>query len=368
MRWTILEAANLLMSFSKPRFSLAHRFVRSLSSSCAVLLLAGCGRTPKPSPAESASAAPASTSSAAAPSESTAAGSKAPNVAAPKRLTSLPISAYATTIAMDDDAVYLMTNNAAYRLVDGEPAHGIRLDLGIGPVLTRSAFVFWSNGAIWSAPKQGGVTRELAKFPHQPQYFVSSEDAVAWVDQTDDGLYTIQTLDGRQARVLASSSGEIRALNMVRDSVYFVQRPSDDAWRIGVVRLDGTAPEYGALNQGRAPSQLAGSDGIYYFSLDKVRISKLSLDLRREEVQVKDLVCSPIHVSNRIYCGCVEGLFDVTKDDTHQPRVLVHDPAGSITSLTSTARAVAWTVDLGANQLAVEMLPLPEGDGSPPAP
>lgn len=293
------------------------------------------------------------------PSAATAPASKD---RAPTRLISLPTSAYAASVAMDDDAVYLMTSNAAYRLVEGEPAHGIRLELGIGPVLTPTAFVFWSNGAIWSAPKQGGETRELGKFPHQPQYFVSSGDAIAWVDQTDDGLYSIQTLNGRAPRVLTSSVGEIRALDMIGDTVYFVQRPTDDSWSVGAVRRDGSAPEYGPTRKGRAPSQLVGSEALYYYDLDKAQIVQLSLDLRGEDVQLKDFVCSPIHVSSRIYCGCVEGLFDVTLD-TKRPRVISHDRPGSITSITSTAKAVAWVVDLGPGQLAVDLLPASEVDG-----
>ncbi len=276
--------------------------------------------------------------------------------ATPKRLTTLPVSAYRVSLAMDDEAVYLMTSNAAYRLVDGEPVNGLRLDLGIGPVLTRTAFVFWANGAIWSAPKSGGDRRELAKFPHQPQYFVSSGEAIAWVDQADDGQYTIQTLDGSTPRVLLSSKGEIRALDMIGDAIYFVQRPVDDSWRIGFVHRDGREPRFTVAKKGRAPSQLTGSDSIYYFDLDTKRILRLSLDLQQEVVQSTDLVCSPMHASTRIYCGCVEGLFDVD-EQTHQPRVLVHDRPGSITSVTSDSKAVAWTVDVGSDRLAVDFLP-----------
>jgi hypothetical protein len=325
-------------------------------------LSVACGRDSKPAPSrvEDSSSASASGS---APSRNVA----PPKIPAPKRLATLPVSAYRTSIAMDDEAVYLMTSNAAYRLVEGEPTHGIQLDLGIGPVLTRTAFVFWSNGSIWSAPKQGGITRELAQFAHQPQYFVSSGEALAWVDQTEEGLYTIQTLDGRKSRVLSSSWGEIRALAMIGELVYFVQRPTDDSWRIGFVHLDGRAPEYTAARKGRAPSQLTGSDGIYYFELDTMRILKLSTDLSREEVQLKDLVCSPIHVHSRIYCGCVEGLFDVGKD-TQKPRVLAYNRPGTITSVTSNSKAVAWTVDVGPDQLAVDTLSASEAEGQVPAP
>lgn len=321
---------------------------KRLSAPCAALLTLACGREPKPAQPR-ASASTAVVHDAAAPSATA-------DSASPTRLTTLPVSAYRVTLAMDDDAVYLMTSNAAYRLVDGEPPHGLRLDLGTGPVLTRTSFVFWSNGAIWSAPKAGGDAHELAKFPHQPQYFVSSGDAFAWVDQSDDGLYTIQTLNGGAPRVLLSSMGEIRALDMIGDVVYFVQRPVDDSWRIGFVHRDAREPQFAVTRKGRAPSQLTGSDGIYYFELDTRRILKLSLDLRQEEVQLTDLVCSPIQVTTRIYCGCVEGLFDVSKE-SHQPRVLVHDRPGSITNITSNSRGVAWTVDVGSEQLAVDFLP-----------
>ncbi|HEX2670194.1 MAG TPA: hypothetical protein VHM25_04945 [Polyangiaceae bacterium] len=327
--------------------------VKRLSVSCLALISFACGRDSKSAPprlADSTSAAP----EIAKPAPS----AKLPD-APPQRLTTLPVSPYQTAIAMDDDAVYLMTSNAAYRLVDGEPARGLRLDLGIGPVLTRTSFVFWSNGVIWSAPKEGGDARELAKFAHQPQYFVTSGEAFAWVDQSDDGLYTIQTLVGRKPHVLVSSVGELRSLDMIGEVVYFVQRPTDDTWRIGFAPRDGRDPQYSAPRKGRAPAQLTGSDGIYYYDLDTKRVLKLSLDLRQEHVQLTELVCSPIQVSTRIYCGCVEGLFDVGKD-TQKPRILSYNRPGAITNITSNSKAVAWTVDVGSDQLAVDFLPASE--------
>ena len=327
---------------------------KSVSCACALFLF-GCGRDGQRSQAELAVASPAARASVMA---ETPPKPKPPELPAPTRLTSLPISAYASSLALDDDAVYLLTSHAAYRLVDGQPAHGIRLELGIGATLTESAFIFWSEGSIWRAPKQGGVTRPLAQLSHQPQYFVASGEAFAWVDQSEGGLYTIQTLVAGRPTVLVSSPGEIRALNMISDAVYFVERPSDDAWRLGVVRIGGGKPEYATERKGRAPALLAGVDGLYYYDLDQSKVLKRSLDLRSEQVQLDNFVCSPIYVSSRIFCACVEGLFEVAKD-TRTPSVLVHDRPGTITNISANAKRVAWIADLGQDQLAVDTLPIP---------
>jgi len=69
-------------------------------------------------------------------------------------------------------------------------------------------------------------------------------------------------------------------------------------------------------------------------------------------------ICSPIYVSSRIFCACVEGLFEVAKD-THTPTVLVHDRPGTITNISANSKRVAWIVDLGQDQLAVDTLPIP---------
>jgi hypothetical protein len=50
-------------------------------------------------------------------------------------------------------------------------------------------------------------------------------------------------------------------------------------------------------------------------------------------------------------------VFDVSKT-TRQPSILSHDRPGSITSIVSTAKAVAWLVDVGPGLLAVDFLPL----------
>ena len=47
---------------------------------------------------------------------------------------------------------------------------------------------------------------------------------------------------------------------MVRDAVYFVERPTPASWRIGVVRTSGGSPEYTKERSGRRPALLTGED------------------------------------------------------------------------------------------------------------
>jgi len=273
----------------------------------------------------------------------------------PTRLVELPVSAYATTLSLDDDAAYLMTPNAAYRLVPGEPLRRIELDLGFGATLTGSGLVYWSKGRILRTPKAGGEIEDLAGLPDQPQYFVASGDVFVWVARDEGGSHAIGTLRGREPQILVSSKTELSALDLVADAVYFIERPTDGSWRIGVVSLAGGKPKYGAEHKGRRPALLTGTDAIYYWDVDTRETRHVSLDLREEEVLLRDLVCSPLHAASNLYCGCVEGLFGVSKS-THEPRVLSFGRPGSITNVQSDARRVVWTVDLGRDRLAVDSL------------
>src|SRR5688572_3319804 len=73
---------------------------------------------------------------------------------------SLPVSAYHVSIAAgDDDIFYLLTATAAYRLEPARATVVMPLDLGAGAAATRSSIVFWSQGAVWTAPKAGGAPR-----------------------------------------------------------------------------------------------------------------------------------------------------------------------------------------------------------------
>lgn len=281
-----------------------------------------------------------------------------PALAEPVRLVSMPVAAYGTSLALDDDGIFLLTSNAAYKLAPGQPPQGLQLDLGFGAVLTRSGFVFWHSGAVWHTAKHGGQPQRLTELPHTPQYFVTDGDNLAWVDRSEADVYSIQSLVGKKPLVLLTSETELSAVHMIRGAVYFVHKAADTSWRIGRINVTGGAPKYSASHTGPTPSLLTGSQDVFFYDLKTSEVRTLSANVDGEHAWLKDFVCSPAYEANNVYCGCVEGLFQISAEHPHRPKVLSHGRPGSITAIRADDKRVVWTVDTGPNQLAVDLLPL----------
>ena len=320
----------------------------SLAATLAVswVVALGCGRSAPPPEREKAPPPPPSASA-----------PKKDAVPAPTRLLELPISAYQASLAFDDDATFLLAPDAAYRLVPGEPARRLEVALGFAAALTRSAFVYWADGKLLRTPKTGGAPAVLARLEKQPQVIAAAGERFAWLSLDDDGTYAIRALADGKPRTLFSSRGETAGLNVVGSSAYFVERPTNDSWRLGVVSLDGGSPQFRAARTGRRPALLTGTDAIYYYNVGAFEIRRVSLDLHDDEVLLSNVVCTPLSAALDVYCASVEGLF-VVSTATRTPRVLSYGRPGTITGVIADGRRVAWTVDVGANRLAVEQLPL----------
>lgn len=275
----------------------------------------------------------------------------------PLELLRLPVAAYHVALAADEDAAYLLTSSSAYRLEPGQQPRQFVLDLGEGPVMTGSSFVYWSKGAVWRAPKSGGVPQKLASVPHKPQYFATSGDYWVWLDRTDEGRCTIRTLDRQKQRVVYEAQGEIDALTMMNDWAFFAERVGDRGWRLGGVSRAGGHAAYSAVKQGRSPAMLVANDrDIYYYDINRIAFRRISSDLHNEEVILENFVCSPIALSQRVHCGQVEGLVELAPNRPHEPRLLTPGRNAPITAIAANSSYVAWVVDIGANQLAVRAL------------
>jgi len=337
------------------------RVIRGLAWT-AIALAGGCGRqSSRADPPASASTLPVTSVSAV--SRPPPPEPHAPTGIEPTVLLTLPISAYAPFLFVDQGVVYLLTRQAAYRLVPGEEPVQTPLDLGIGPAMTESSFVYWSKGAIWRAPKAGGKPRRVASLSHEPQRFVTSGEQFAWLDRTDEGKFTIQTLAGGKPKTIWSALGDIDAVTMLQDWVFFVEREARGAWRFGGVRVAGGEPTFSTPHGGRTPALLVPFGDLYYYDSNTIEIHRLSPDFLTDEILSREFICSPFAVSVQIYCAHVAGLFELPKQPKSSPVRLTDTRV--ITAVAASSALVAWLRDTGPDQLALEMLPVLVGTPQP---
>lgn len=289
-----------------------------------------------------------------APSQSAA---SAPSLAPPVTWMTLPESAYGKTLIADSDAAYLLTASAAYRMVEGKEPVKLALDLGIGPAATRDGIVFWSNGAVFLAPRKTGKARRLIALPHQPQQFVAAGEHFAWLDHADDGRFTIQTMKAKSPVVMHTTRLQVDAIAMVGDNVVFVERTDERQWRFASLPLAGGDVVYSAPHEGRTPAQLVAGRDIHYYDGNRFEIRRLGRDLS-ESVVARGSVCSPMAVASEIYCGAVEGPYRISPERP-VPLPLADGDGRSVTALAATERRVFWVRDEGAEKLAVQSVPVP---------
>jgi hypothetical protein len=315
-----------------------------------LVVLAGCSRTPeRPTPSENA------------PSPSAAPSSglthvPAPPTQEPSTLFTAEVSAYAAEVALDEDAVYLLTPSAAFRLVPGRPAERWALDLGLTPALAGGHFVYWSKGELLRAPKRGGDPSTLAKVPGEPQRLAASGDYVAWLEKSADRGFVIWTLDGSRPREVLIPRGDVAALALLDDQVFFVEQLPEAKHRLGVVPLSGGEPRYSSEKKGRTPAMLAAAGELFFYDGPTTTVRRVSTDLTRERVIARGLICSPLAVAERVYCAQPAGLVELPAEGG-SPRALAAARGGPITKIVASAKRVAWLVDAGPDRLSVQTLP-----------
>jgi hypothetical protein len=283
---------------------------------------------------------------------------------APTQLLALSSSAYQASIFADDEAIELLTSNAAYRLVAGKEPSERMLDLSFAATVTRQSYVYWSQGAIWSQPRSAAKTAEatkLATLAEQPQRFVAdiTRDEFAFLGHSADDHYSIHKLEQRRVKTLYKSPGSIDALAMIGDALYFVERPDNASWRIARVKLSGGEPSFTASKSGRWPATLSGTKHVVYYDGNRRDVLALSPDLKQETTLAKDFICSPLAVGANVYCSTMEGIFELPA--VGKPRQIVAVSRNLITNLAVSAGRLAFITDIGGqgqDRLAVNAVPL----------
>jgi len=322
---------------------------RSYANALGLLLATfACSRSPRRE-APSA-AAPSATAGEARPERDARAPSSPP---APDRLLQLDVSAYAATLAVDGSTIYVLTEHAAYSLAPDQPPARWNVELGTMPALASRGFVFWRDGELQLAPKQGGATETLARVPAAPQRLSALGERVAWID-AGAGPGVLRALNGAEPRVVYRSDGQLEALTLMDDQAYFVERRSTE-WRLGAVSLAGGPPRFTAPRASRTPALLAAAEDVFYYDGPSSSVRRVSTDLARETAIANGVICSPLAVADRVYCAQIGLLFELSKQGS-PARPLGPTRPGTIAGLVATSTRVAWLLDVGENRTDVEAL------------
>jgi hypothetical protein len=267
-------------------------------------------------------------------------------------------TAYHTRIDLAPDAVYLLTMEGAFRLVPGQEPQETKLDLSDTGVATPTSFIFWSNGSFWLAPKQGGPPGRLASVKNRPIYIVSVEERLGWIGPDERGHHTVYTLRQGKPHALHEMAGPVAAATMVEDRVIFLERPENNSWRLGSVSRSGGPASFTPTRIGRYPGMLVAAGDVYYYYFDDKDISEVwavSPDLRNERVVAKNVICSPLAVADRIFCGHMEGVFEISPG-SGLPKLVYPSIGGSITAIAADQKRIVWVSDVGQEKLEVKMV------------
>jgi hypothetical protein len=293
-------------------------------------------------------------------------GSGAPEPAlrqagAPTQLMVDATSPYVAGLAVDADAIYLLTERAAHRFVPGASPLLIPLENGTTAAVTRTDLVYWSKGAIWQVPKVGGEARRIASLAHQPQSFLAAGDDFAWLDMPVPDQFQIQTLVDHNVRTLLYYAGRIETAAMDAGRVFFVKRETASTWRIGSVFVHGGETDYAAPHTGPTPAKLAVAGDVFYYELNSGEIRRLSADFSHEEVLRKDLICSPLAVSSSVYCANLEGLFQLARHPGAKTKPIFPE-ARRIAAVAASTTRLAWLSDAGPDRLSLMTMQLTRDD------
>lgn len=269
-------------------------------------------------------------------------------------------AAYGTTLFVEETTVLLLTQTAVIRITEGAPAQKMSVPLGPGPALMGDSIVYWHDGAVRAVSKAGSEPRTLGPLPRQPQRFLATDHDFAWLERGPDGAFTLSTFRDKTPHVLYRTEEAIVSATMLADWVFFVERRADQSWRVGGASMSGKATAFSEPHSGRPPSMLASAeDGIYFYDGPTRSVRRLSPDLERETVLAKNVICSPLAVSDRVVCAHVGGIFEIPGEGI-PPRTLSVAPKGPTATIAADRQRVVWVTDAGENQLAVRSLALPE--------
>ncbi|MBN2716080.1 MAG: hypothetical protein JXX14_09515 [Deltaproteobacteria bacterium] len=284
----------------------------------------------------------------------------------PTTLITLNEQSYGNFLAVEDTTVYLVTPTAYWRFSPSEKPVHTQVDMPLNPVLVETDLIFWAKGALHAMPKISGAPRKLADVPRQPRVLVADGKRFAWLENSEGGSILFYVLKNGKPQRLYRTVNEVTTPHMLNQRIYFVESVyvTKDSMRVRRWRLcsidadakDSTAT-YGPWVEERNPAMLAGNDDLFFFDMPTRTVQRFKPDLSQGSIVARDIVCSPLAVSDRVLCSRMEGLFELPKNGG-EPNVLADPTTGLITTLAASDKLVAWLNDTGASSLTLRILPL----------
>lgn len=262
-------------------------------------------------------------------------------------------SAYGTSLFILDNEVVLLTQTAVITLADGEPPKTRSLPLGAGAVLVGDSILYYNDGSVYVVPRIRGESQVYSDLKRPPMRLFASKERWGWLDRSTDGYFTLVVSRGKVARPLYRTHHAIAFAAAWDESVFFVEAVARGSWRIGRFPFDGGPAAFSNARQGRTASMLApSSEGVYFYDGPTRTVRRLSPDLQDDRVLAEKVICSPIAVSDRVFCARVGGIYEIpTKGGLPHP--LAVETTGPITAIAADERRVVWLVDTAKDRLAV---------------
>lgn len=316
------------------------------------LFVAGCDR---PSPSADETLQKASTLL---PSQaSTSPSRKAPS--APETHLRAHASAYGSKVFPFGQELLVTTATHLYRVKPGKEVEEIPVALGDAPLLLEESIAFFRDGKIRTLSLLDHKESVRCAVDHYVQYLLSSGARLTWLSHERAAGYFLQTESLGSVETLFRTKNELIWPVVHDETIYFIERLGS-TWKIGRAPLDGSDVTFGKEHKSRVPTMLApGPDGLYLYDGPKEGVRRIDYSLKTEESFAKNVICSPLSVSNRVLCAQVGGIFELARKGA-EPRTVALETGGPIAHITATGERTYWIVDRGPDQMEVRSALLPQ--------
>ncbi|MDF3070683.1 MAG: hypothetical protein K0R38_6284 [Polyangiaceae bacterium] len=268
----------------------------------------------------------------------------------------LDVSPYGPSLVLLGSRPALVTADALHWL-DGDGSLPVPLTSGEQGGMGGTSLTRWSAGVLRRFDPARAGWAVLGRMPRAPRLVVDAGDGVAWLRQNEPNAgVSLWALVGSEPRRVAAVSGDIGAMTLRDDRLFFVEELPGSSWRLGVVATSGDGPRYAEPVRGRTPAMLAVTSDVFYYDGPTLSVYRVSTDLKRTEQVGKDVICSPFAVAASIYCSQPGGLLELPLAGG-PARVLVPSQ-GTVTAMLATDSQLFWLREAPRGGLAVESMSL----------